>query len=88
MDQKPETPLDRAIRIAGGMNQMARDLQLSGHAVIYQWKKTRVPADHCPDVERLTGVRCEELRPDVNWSVLRSNSRRRKDAPAVSKAVA
>jgi DNA-binding transcriptional regulator YdaS (Cro superfamily) len=42
--------------------------------VIYQWKKTRVPADRCPDVEQLTGVRCEDLRPDVNWAVVRGGS--------------
>jgi DNA-binding transcriptional regulator YdaS (Cro superfamily) len=34
------------------------------------WKK-RIPAEACPDIERLTGVRCEELRPDVAWGVLR-----------------
>jgi DNA-binding transcriptional regulator YdaS (Cro superfamily) len=33
-----------------------------------------VPADRCPEIERATNgaVRCEDLRPDVNWSVLRS----------------
>lgn len=81
MSQKTETPLDRAIRLAGGMTQMARDLGLKGHAVIYQWTKNRVPADHCPDIEELTGVRCEELRPDVNWAVLRIAPRKRR-APA------
>ncbi len=36
------------------------------------WKKRgNVPAEHCPAIERATGVRCEELRPDVAWSVLR-----------------
>lgn len=31
------------------------------------------PAEYCPDIERVTGgaVRCEDLRPDVDWSVLR-----------------
>lgn len=57
------------------MTKMAQALKLSGHAVIYQWSKNRVPADHCPDIEKLTGVRCEELRPDVNWAVLRTPSR-------------
>lgn len=31
-----------------------------------------VPAELCPDIERETGVRCEDLRPDVAWGVLRS----------------
>jgi DNA-binding transcriptional regulator YdaS (Cro superfamily) len=38
------------------------------------WKaRGKVPADHCPEIERLTkrAVTCEELRPDVNWGVLR-----------------
>ena len=36
-------------------------------------KRGRVPAEHCPAIERATGgkVRCEDLRPDVDWSVLR-----------------
>jgi DNA-binding transcriptional regulator YdaS (Cro superfamily) len=29
--------------------------------------KSRVPADVCPLIERATGVRCEALRPDINW---------------------
>lgn len=74
-----ETPLERAIRLAGGMTALARKLQergkkLTGHAAIYQWKQSRVPADYCPDIEELTGVKCEELRPDVNWAVLRKTA--------------
>lgn len=32
-----------------------------------------VPAERCPAIERATGgkVRCEDLRPDVPWDVLR-----------------
>lgn len=71
-----ETPLERAIRLADGMTALARKLNerghdIKGHATVYQWKVGRVPADYCPDIEAITGVRCEELRPDVNWSVLR-----------------
>lgn len=35
--------------------------------------KRRVPAERCPDIERETGglVRCEDLRPDVAWLVVR-----------------
>lgn len=35
------------------------------------WKQRGIPADKCPDIEQATGVKCEELRPDVNWAVLR-----------------
>ncbi len=74
MEIQINTPLDRAIEVAGGMTKMAKALGLSGHAVVYQWKRTRVPAEKCPDIEVLTGVRCEELRPDVNWAVLRTQA--------------
>jgi DNA-binding transcriptional regulator YdaS (Cro superfamily) len=32
-----------------------------------------IPAELCPAIERATGgkVRCEDLRPDVAWDVLR-----------------
>lgn len=45
-------------------------------AAVSQWfaKKNGVPAERCPDIEALTGVRCEALRPDVNWSVLRNTT--------------
>lgn len=36
------------------------------------WKQRGIPAEKCPDIEAITGVRCEELRPDVNWAVLRT----------------
>lgn len=71
METQIETPLARAIRLAGGMTKLAKGLRLNSHAVVYQWTKARVPAEHCPDIEALTGVRCEELRPDMNWGVLR-----------------
>lgn len=71
MQIQNETPLDRAIRLAGGMTAMARALDLSGHAVVYQWKQNQVPAEHCPNIEAKWGVKCEELRPDMNWHVLR-----------------
>lgn len=36
--------------------------------------KRPVPAERCPDIEAATGgmVRCEDLRPDVAWQVLRT----------------
>ena len=74
MQSQTETALERAIRLAGGITKLARELDLSGHAVVYQWGKTRVPAEQCPRIEELTGVRCEELRPDVAWAVLREKT--------------
>jgi len=36
-------------------------------------RKRNEPAERCPQIEQATGglVRCEDLRPDVQWSVLR-----------------
>lgn len=54
--------------------------------LITQWKKgvQRVPADKCLLIEAATNgvVRCEELRPDISWFVIRgqnlnNHSRRR-----------
>ena len=70
--ENTKTPIEQAIEIAGGMTKLARDLDLTGHATVYQWTKTRVPAEKCPDIEALTGIKCEDLRPDVNWAVLRN----------------
>jgi DNA-binding transcriptional regulator YdaS (Cro superfamily) len=67
-----QSPIDRAIDKAGGITALARAMNLSGHSVVHQWRLTRVPAEKCPDIEALTGVTCEDLRPDVNWAVLRA----------------
>ena len=79
-----QTPLARAIKVAGGISAMARTLKLSGHAVIQQWRINQVPAEHCPDIEALTGIKCEELRPDVNWAVLRKQPRKQRQAQGVA----
>lgn len=47
----------------------------SNPVLVYQWANgsRQVPAERCPAIERATdgAVRCEELRPDVDWAVLR-----------------
>lgn len=52
--------------------------------LISQWALNRrqVPADRCPDIEKATGgkVTCEELRPDVNWAILRHPTKEAADA--------
>lgn len=42
--------------------------------VISNWKARGIPAENCPDIEALTGIKCEVLRPGVNWSVLRGQT--------------
>lgn len=43
-----------------------------GH--VSHWLKVGVPAAYCPTVEKLTdgAVKCEELAPEVDWAVLRT----------------
>lgn len=69
-----ERALLRAIRLAGSMQAMAVALGITRGAV-FQWKLPgrKVPANHCPAIEKLTGgeIRCEMLRPDVDWAYLR-----------------
>ena len=66
--------LDKAAEIIGSQTALAALLAVSKGAVS-QWKEPgrRVPAEHCPLIERATAgaVRCEELRPDMAWDVLR-----------------
>lgn len=66
--------IQTASKLAGGCNKLAASLNISPPTVS-QWINgvRQVPAARCPDIERLTGVRCEELRPDVAWEVLRNS---------------
>jgi DNA-binding transcriptional regulator YdaS (Cro superfamily) len=79
-----EQPIERAARALGSQVALASALGVT-KAAVGQWKEEgrRVPAEHCPAIERLTKakaaesgdptllVTCEELRPDVDWGVLR-----------------
>jgi DNA-binding transcriptional regulator YdaS (Cro superfamily) len=59
----------------GRQSSLARAIGADSQ-LVWQWARgmRQVPADRCPAIERATGgeVRCEELRPDVEWSVLRT----------------
>lgn len=77
----PLEALEAVIQLAfGGVaSRMAEHFKVSDQTVSW-WRKGErnsrpvlFPAEHCPECERLTGgrVRCEELRPDVAWDVLR-----------------
>ncbi|GAB3125182.1 hypothetical protein GCM10027288_58000 [Bordetella tumbae] len=72
-----EHPLDRAARVIGSAAALARLLGVTRGAVTqYKEQGRRIPAEHCPIIERETKARgeavtCEALRPDVDWSVLR-----------------
>ena len=58
----------------GRAAELARVLRITP-TLIAQWSSTRqVPAERCPSIEKATSgaVRCEELRPDVDWAYLRA----------------
>jgi DNA-binding transcriptional regulator YdaS (Cro superfamily) len=80
-------PIDLAAEIVGSQTALAAALGVSKGAVP-QWKDEgrRVPAEHCPTIERLTGgkVRCEDLRPDIDWAVLRGPSAAAVEATATT----
>jgi DNA-binding transcriptional regulator YdaS (Cro superfamily) len=67
----PSRALEMAIERAGGIAALARKVPVKSHSVIQQWRLARVPAEHCPRLEEITGVACEWLRPDIPWQVLR-----------------
>lgn len=70
------TPLQKAISILGSKSNLAKQFNILPWNIT-KWERTQVPAERCPDIERLTygKVTCEELRPDVNWEVLRKPKR-------------
>lgn len=67
-------PISRAISIVGSASALAKELGVTPQAVCF-WRDgdRQIPADICPSIERITkrDVQCEELRPDVEWSVIR-----------------
>jgi DNA-binding transcriptional regulator YdaS (Cro superfamily) len=75
-----KSPLDRACDAVHGPSRLAELLTARGRKVskasISRWKKERVPCEACPDIEALTGIKCEELRPDVSWDVLRGRKKK------------
>lgn len=56
--------LDRAITAAGSGAELARHLGVSRAAISY-WRRKQVPSLRVLEVERLTGVSRQELRPDL-----------------------
>jgi DNA-binding transcriptional regulator YdaS (Cro superfamily) len=74
MDKKA---LRAACDLIGGQAALARYLGVKPPTV-NQWVKSErpVPAERCPAIERATSgaVRCEDLRPDVDWAYLRATN--------------
>ncbi|MCW9733721.1 helix-turn-helix domain-containing protein [Avibacterium sp. 20-15] len=64
--------IQKVFQIVGGQSALAKHFNIRPWAVS-KWQKSGVPAERCPEIEKLTNgqVTCEELRPDIDWSVLR-----------------
>lgn len=76
--------LNRAAKMLGGQAAIATACGFTDRRHVWPWfnnPERRVPAEHCPAIERATKERaritgeepvlCEELRHGVDWAVLR-----------------
>lgn len=64
------------IRKLGGPVRVGRQLGIRSQAVSLWIRADRIPAGRVPQLERMarehgTDVRAEDMRPDIEWSVLR-----------------
>lgn len=86
MVRNNEPPIDRAIALCGGASALAGLLEIAPSTPLMWRARGRVPAEYCPGIERLTqgAVRCEDLRPDVDWSVLRAPAVRGENTTSTS----
>lgn len=65
------TPIANAIAQLGGPTAAGRLFDIV-YQTPQQWiVQGRVPAEYCPRIEQLTGIRCEELNDRVDWSLIR-----------------
>ena len=66
-------PIKRAAEVVGNQQLLAQQLGVS-KAAVSQWITAGVPMDRCIEIEKATSgaVRCEDLRPDVDWAYLRA----------------
>lgn len=68
----------QALLVVGTHRELAKRIGVSIAAPGNWVLRGRVPAEHCPAIERETGVRCEVIRPDIPWGVLRAQPAARK----------
>lgn len=70
------TQIKEALDRAGGVAAVAAHFQISPVSV-YEWiKRGLVPAEKCPEIEKLSGgtARCEDMNCRVDWGYLRAHS--------------
>lgn len=68
------------IKYLGGPAAVARRFKIKSQAVSLWIYHDRIPMQRCPHIERwaqdmgLREVRCETLRPDIDWAQLRGTA--------------
>lgn len=81
---KTQINVKDAMRRAGGVALVAAHFEINPVSV-YEWiKRDRVPADKCPEIEKLSGgaVKCEEMNSEVDWQFVRTARQAKRIAPA------
>ncbi len=71
--------VSQIIRELGGPVSIGRHLGIRSQAISLWIHKNRIPAERVPQLERLarqigSRVRAEQMRPDVDWAVLRGTA--------------
>ena len=70
--------ITKAIQLAGSASRLAAALKVTPQAVCF-WRDglRKLPAELCIHIEKATqgAVRCEDLRPDVDWAYLRGTAK-------------
>jgi DNA-binding transcriptional regulator YdaS (Cro superfamily) len=68
--------IKQVVKQFGGPSKLAVTLGVTPQAVCF-WRdgKRRFPAEQCMVIERISkgAWRCEQLRPDLDWAVLRNS---------------
>lgn len=72
----PKKALEQAVQKAGSPTALAALIGggVKRQHVEYWLKVGKTPATYCPAIERAVGVRCEDLDPTTEWSVLRKRA--------------
>jgi DNA-binding transcriptional regulator YdaS (Cro superfamily) len=64
--------LRRAIKKADGITKLAELLgDGTKSQTIANWMTRGVPLERCLLIEKITGVRCEDLNPEIDWKTMR-----------------
>ena len=77
---KDKQALRVAVEIVGSQGELAKLVGVSKAAMsqAVRDEKRQIPAHWCPAIEKATArqVRCEQLRPDVDWGYVRAGKDR------------